>query len=155
MNRFRSLNQSGTKHRTQQRAESEIDEIDDASGRSSQLRRIRLFDDAVRYHGSTRGDAHNNSDSRPAQNAGIAEENPGKNREQNCGSRENYRFAAADAVRNETKERTTDHPTQGNRSGQGDGGVEFATASLLKETNSPRHPKNRSGNKQEAGNKPA
>ena len=90
-------------HRPEQRAEREVQEIDDAGRRAADLGRVGFLDDGVRQHRRARGDAGDESEHVRRKHAGRAEENPGEADQQQHRATDDDRLPPAEPIRDEAR----------------------------------------------------
>src|SRR6185369_13959682 len=105
---------------SKQRAESEVQKIDDAGRRAAKLRRVRFLDNRVRQHRRTRSDSGHQTENVRWKNTGWSKKYPSQAIEQHDSARDDHRFATSNAIRDQTEQRAANDPAERNCRGTHD-----------------------------------
>src|SRR5215475_2565216 len=92
---LRNMSEKPTEDRPEQGTEREVQEIDDTSRGTADLRRIRFLDDCVRQHGCTRDHTGNECERVAWEDTLFTEKYPDETGHQNQGSNNNDRLSPA------------------------------------------------------------
>ena len=143
--------QQRREHGREQRAEREVDEVDDTRRRAAQLRRIGFLDHRVRQHRRARADARGQAEHVGRQHVGGTEQRPGEAREQEDTAAENDRLAPAEAIGEEAEQRTADDPSHRHHRRSQHRRAVVEAARVLQKPDAPDHVEDRRRDEQQAG----